>query len=283
MSSESNGPKISVLMNCYNGEEYLREAIDSLIEQTYENWELIFWDNQSTDRSADLVKSYDDDRIRYFYAPEHTGLGKARELAAQKVEGDWIGFLDDDDIWLSEKLEKQVSIIREEDEELGLVYGRAVSFKTNDERSERDATPNLETLPEGDVLRDLMFYNFIIFVTAMVRTEVFDELGGFSSKYDYAPDYDLFMQIADQYKIRAVQDYVAKRRRHEDCLSAEISNLTRHKENFSIVSNYFNQYPLFIILTPLRLVLVQLRRFKSQLGKGLRYCLQFIAVSRSGN
>ena len=61
-------------MNCYNGEKYLREAIDSVLAQTYENWELIFWDNQSADDSASVINSYNDDRIRYFYAKNHTNL-----------------------------------------------------------------------------------------------------------------------------------------------------------------------------------------------------------------
>ena len=63
---ERKNPLVSVIINCYNGEKYLREAIDSVIAQTYSNWEIIFWDNQSTDSSAEIVKSYNDDRIKYY-------------------------------------------------------------------------------------------------------------------------------------------------------------------------------------------------------------------------
>ena len=59
---------VSIIMNCYNGEKYLREALDSIIDQTYKNWELIFWDNQSTDYSAKIVLSYNDHRVKYFYS-----------------------------------------------------------------------------------------------------------------------------------------------------------------------------------------------------------------------
>ena len=65
-------PLVSILMNCYNGEKFLREAIESVLAQTYNNWELIFWDNQSTDRSAEIFKSYFDKRLKYFYALKHT-------------------------------------------------------------------------------------------------------------------------------------------------------------------------------------------------------------------
>ena len=95
-----HSPLISIIINCFNGERFLREAIDSVIAQTYSNWELIFWDNQSTDSTANIVRSYHDDRIRYFYAPEHTSLGEARNLALEKANGVYIGFLDSDDKWL---------------------------------------------------------------------------------------------------------------------------------------------------------------------------------------
>ena len=80
-------PFVSVLMNCYNGEKYLQEAIDSVLAQTYKNWELIFWDNRSTDRSAEIFKSYNDHRLKYFLSHEHTdlGSGRAKHLSTSKV------------------------------------------------------------------------------------------------------------------------------------------------------------------------------------------------------
>lgn len=108
-----HSPLISIIINCFNGERFLREAIDSVIAQTYSNWELIFWDNQSTDSTANIVRSYHDDRIRYFYAPEHTSLGEARNLALEKANGVYIGFLDSDDKWLPSFLSEYVSVIRE--------------------------------------------------------------------------------------------------------------------------------------------------------------------------
>ena len=104
-------PLVSVIINCYNGEKYLREAIDSVIAQTYENWELVFWDNQSTDSTCSIVESYKDPRIHYFYAPKHTPLGEARNLAVEKANGEYINFLDADDVWSANKLAEQVKLI----------------------------------------------------------------------------------------------------------------------------------------------------------------------------
>ena len=96
-------------MNCYNGEMYLREAIDSVYAQTYQNWEIIFWDNASTDATQGIARSYNE-KLKYFRSKETTILGKARVEATKQVNGDYIAFLDADDVWLENKLEKQVAL-----------------------------------------------------------------------------------------------------------------------------------------------------------------------------
>jgi len=108
-------------MNCYNGEKYLQEALDSVIAQTYQNWEIIFWDNQSTDSSAEILQSNDDVRLKYFSAPKHTNLSEARNFAIKQASGEFYAFLDVDDWWDTKKLEKQIPFF--DDAEVGLVYG----------------------------------------------------------------------------------------------------------------------------------------------------------------
>ena len=123
----NNQPLVSVIMNCFNGEKYLRGAIDSVISQTYKNWEIIFWDNQSNDNSAQIFKEYKDERLKYYCAPSHIEiLYKARNYALKKANGEFIAFLDVDDWWLPEKLEKQIPLF--DDPEVGMVYGNAWLF-----------------------------------------------------------------------------------------------------------------------------------------------------------
>ena len=118
----SEKPLVSVIINCFNGEKYLCEALDSVITQTYKNWEIIFWDNQSTDKSAEIFKSYKDSRLKYYCASSHTAiLYEARNYALKKTNGDFIAFLDVDDWWLPNKLEKQIPLF--DDPNVGLVYG----------------------------------------------------------------------------------------------------------------------------------------------------------------
>ena len=100
----SKSPLVSVIMNCYNGEKYLTEALSSLLIQNYGNWELIFWDNLSTDNSKKIFKSFNEKRFKYFLADKHTVLYEARNLAIKKTSGDYIAFLDTDDIWSKDKL-----------------------------------------------------------------------------------------------------------------------------------------------------------------------------------
>lgn len=104
-------PLVSIIINCYNGERYLRETIDSVMAQTYDNWELIFWDNQSTDSTREIVESYHESRIHYLYAPKHTPLGEARNLAMKTVTGNYLTFLDADDVWIKDFLRRGLDVL----------------------------------------------------------------------------------------------------------------------------------------------------------------------------
>ena len=98
---------VSIIMNCHNGDKYLKEAINSIIKQSYKNWELIFFDNASNDNSAKIVKKYNDKRIKYYYS-KYVNLGIARKEALEKCRGNFIAFLDCDDFWAKNKLKLQV-------------------------------------------------------------------------------------------------------------------------------------------------------------------------------
>ena len=89
---------VSVIINCYNGEKFLSEAIDSIYAQTYTNWEIIFWDNASIDSSAAIAKSYNK-KLKYYKAKLTTTLSHARFEAIKKAEGKYLSFLDCDDLW----------------------------------------------------------------------------------------------------------------------------------------------------------------------------------------
>ena len=238
-------PFVSIIMNCFNSDTYLEDAINSVLSQNYQNWELIFWDNQSDDNSADIVNSINDPRIKYFYADKKTELGDARNLAVEKATSEWLAFLDCDDLWLPQKLEKQVAIALEEDNELGLIYGRMEIFSDNVPQHSNwvktmlngDKSIEKKVLPEGDVFQKLLKFNFIPLVSTMVRRSAYHNVGGIVPTLKQAEDYDLFLKISKVYKVKAIQSVICKYRVHEENLSHK-NILLNFEESISILNLY---------------------------------------------
>ena len=216
-------PFVSVIMNCFNGQAYLKEAIDSVITQTFTNWELVFWDNQSTDDSAIVFKQYDDPRLKYFYADNHTKLGEARNYAVSKASAEWIAFLDCDDVWIKTKLERQIAIILDKNEQIGLVYTNTQYFSSN---GKLNSLITRKDLPSGDIFSELVKDNFIALSSALVNKDIFYKLGGIDSTFNQAEEYNLFVKIAYEYEIHAVSDFLTMYRVHNKNLSFKQKDLT---------------------------------------------------------
>lgn len=242
--SQNNSPLVSVIINCFNGERYLAEAIESVIAQSYENWELIFWDNQSTDNSANIFKAYNDKRCRYFFAPNYTTLGLARNLAVEKARGEWVSFLDCDDLWLIDKLQKQVDIINHNRSDLAIIYGRSrivvepcadeTYFGKNMVMSESDYINR--SLPEGYIFEHLLRECFISLVTALIKRSAYWEVGGIDPIYKQAEDYDIFLKVAQRYKASAVNNIISVYRIHSSNMSHDQE--VTYIESIQIIKKY---------------------------------------------
>lgn len=205
-------PLVSVIMNCYNGERYLKEAIDSVLAQTYQNWEIIFWDNQSTDHSAEIFKSYDDQRLKYFFAQKHTLLYEARNSAIEKASGEFIAFLDVDDWWLPDKLEKQIVLFS--DPEVGIVCG---NYWIKSERKNKSWKYFKMLAPTGRVLNDLLKFYFVGLLTLIVRRSALASLGyQCDPRYHIIGDWDLVIRLSIHWKLDCVQEPVAFYRLHDN-------------------------------------------------------------------
>jgi len=216
MQSISNTPLVSVIMNCYNGERYLQKAIDSVYSQTYTNWEIIFWDNASTDDSAKIAQSYDS-KVKYFHTTNNTPLGGARVSAIDKANGEYLAFLDCDDLWEDLKLERQVSVISFQPN-VGLVYSRCEIISGTNELLGR--MPQREELPSGgNVFDELVKENFIPFVSALISRQKYDDIGGFPAHYKNATDYHVFLKLSYTYKVIAIDEVLCKYREHSGNLS----------------------------------------------------------------
>ena len=209
-----SSPLVSVIMNCYNGEKYLREAIDSVISQTYTNWEIIFWDNQSTDSSAKIVKSYSDKRIKYFYAPEHTVLYAARNNAMGKVEGDYIAFLDCDDWWENKKLEIQIKLF--DNENVGLVYSNV--FLHNPKKNKKKKI--FKNLPEGEIYGDLLKKYCIVLSSIIIsKRAIYLIEKKFDTRFQIIGDLDLVLRLTTISAAKCVKEAVVNYRWHGNNMS----------------------------------------------------------------
>ena len=203
-------PLVSIIVNCFNGEEYLREALDSIITQTYKNWEIIFWDNQSNDTSAKIFKSYQDNRLKYYLAPSHTKiLYEARNYALKKATGDFIAFLDVDDYWLPDKLEKQIPLFN--DPKVGLVYGNLWYLLKKKKRK----ILSKKTLPTGMILNELLHDYVIRSATIIIRKKSLESLKFyFNDRFHIIGDFDLSIRLAAEWKLNCVQSPIAFVRIH---------------------------------------------------------------------
>ena len=105
-------PKVSIIVNCYNGELFLEKCLLSILRQTYKNWELIFWDNRSTDDSKNIFEKVKNKKFKYFKAKKFTNLYAARNLALKEAKGEIIMFVDVDDEWLEDKIDQQIKIFK---------------------------------------------------------------------------------------------------------------------------------------------------------------------------
>src|SRR5271157_3129712 len=205
-------PLVSIIMNIRNGAAFLRQAIDSVMAQTFGGWELVVWDDCSTDNSATIVAEYRDPRVRYFLSPEETSLGKARNHAIRQATGEWLAFLDQDDLWTPTKLEKQMALANAH---AGIIYGRAVLFWPSGRKREYDQAHEFTLLPEGDIFSELFRSAcFIAMSSAMLRRSAVEEVGGIPEYIEMAPDYYLYIAIARRYPARAVQEVVCWYRMH---------------------------------------------------------------------
>jgi len=207
-------PKVSINLCCYNGEKFLEETLQSVFLQTYKDWELVVVNDGSTDNTKRIIKRHRDAgwSIVYHYQ-ENAGLGNAREKAFRLSSGLYLAFIDQDDIWLPHKLEKQMHVV-DADHDVGLVYSDSYYVDKDGNplgNAFRRAPP-----PAGDPFVGLLTHrNFMPCLTVLVKREAVHKVGGFDTTLKYIEDYDLFLRIASQYKVSCIPEPLTQYRIHD--------------------------------------------------------------------
>jgi len=196
-----SNPIVSVIVPAYNAEKFVAETIKSVQAQTYSNWEMIIVDDGSTDQTASIIKQacQKDTRIHYYYQTNGK-QGKARNLAIKHAKGKYLAFIDADDLWHPQKLEKQIHVF-DHIPEVDLVYTNGISFM--------DTTQNvIHTHQEPSGLRKLdEQFQYLLSgkslpnLSVMVKKDCVDEIGGFMEdlRLQNAEDYQLWLRLADHH------------------------------------------------------------------------------------
>jgi glycosyltransferase involved in cell wall biosynthesis len=201
----TNQPLVSVVVIFWNAERFIQEAIDSVFAQTYKNWELLLVDDGSSDGSTTIARSYverDPRRVRYLEHVNHENRGKsaARNLGIQQAGGDYIAFLDSDDVWFPNILEEQMAIL-EAYPEAGMVFGPIqywYSWKSNPDGTEHDFIEDLGVPPDTLVHPPILLTQFIQNKAAvpsdiLVRRELIERVGGFEDEFRFMYEDQVFV------------------------------------------------------------------------------------------
>ena len=208
-----NSPLISVIINCHNGEKYLEKSVRSVIRQTYKNWEIIFWDNRSTDNSKKIIKSFNDKRIKYFKSKKYSTLYKARNIAIKKAKGKYIAFLDTDDWWYKTKLEEQIKFLKK-NKKFQIVYTNFYSYFQNINKFKK----RYSSLPSGLITQKLLNNYSVGILTVLLEKKFFKKFV-FNEKYNIIGDFDFFINLSRHYNIGSIDKPLTFYRIHKSNLS----------------------------------------------------------------
>jgi len=203
-------PKISVIMPIYNGERYIVSAIESVLAQTYKNFEIVIVNDGSTDNSREKISAYLKLPFVQYIEQVNRGVAAARNTAIRKAAGEWIAFLDQDDLWLPRKLEAQVDFMRAEPA-APMIHANVNWIDAHGQRVELDWDNNVS----GNCLGQLFQRNRIAVVTVAVKKECLGAVGLLDESLSGVDDYELWLRIARRFPIGRLDEIVACYRFHE--------------------------------------------------------------------
>lgn len=229
--------KVSVIIPTYNSVKYVTEAIDSVLAQTYENIEIFVIDDGSTDTTREVLQKYGD-AIHYLYK-ENGGASSARNYGIENATGKYIAFLDADDIWMPEKVEKQVALM-ESNEDIGLCY---VSTQRVSENLE--FTGVIEAKEFEDYCEALLLNSNIVSgscSSAMVRRDVVSQTKGFDKRLGTCGDWEYWLRLSFVTKFAPLREELAKYRDVEGSMSS--NPYTSGKCSFRVLNSFFSSSKL---------------------------------------
>ncbi len=225
-------PTVSVIIHTYNNEKYIVETIESVLSQTYDDYEIIVVDDGSVDGTRDAFLPYMH-AIRYHYK-ENGGIASAKNAGIGLSEAKFIAFLDHDDLWHPDKLKLQVECFNE-NPQVGLVYGKYTTFRDG---------KDLRTKPEkgysGWIFKELLSKSFIQTSTVMVKMECLDAVGPYDEQFSLGDEYDMFLRIAKKYQCSFIDQGLTRYRLHDT--NASNNDFLFDKDNLGVYKKIYNTF-----------------------------------------
>ncbi len=211
---DTEQPLVSVVIPTYNKEKYIGEAVQSALNQTYKNLEVIVVDDGSTDNTKQVVEELikKDGRVKYFYQ-ENQGSAAARNKGLQEASGEFVAFLDSDDTYFPYAIEKMIYLFKTQPENVKLVYGNFVDVTEG--KSEKIYREISEPRPKPLLFQQFLIGNPLLPTISMLKKDVFDDIGFFDTEFSIAQDYDLWVRLILKYDVAKLNLPVSIYRRHE--------------------------------------------------------------------
>jgi len=197
---------ISVIIPTYNRAGTILRSVNSVLNQTYKDLELLIIDDGSTDNTKELIEQIEDDRIRYIYLGANSGASNARNAGVFYASGEWIAFQDSDDAWKPEKLEKQMQLALEHPE-YAMIYSSFMDHEADESIIYFPSKPYSGVM-EGNMYSSLLLCNVIGAPTMMIKREAFLQSGGFDTNYKSLEDWEFVIRFSKNNLIGFVPDYL---------------------------------------------------------------------------
>lgn len=264
--------KISIILTSYNYEKYIEETISSVLNQTIDDWELIIIDDNSTDNSINIIMEFanKDSRIQVIRNCENLGLKDSIKTALLAATGEWIAFLESDDLWEKYYLEKKLSIITKYPD-VGFIYNNVKIFGSQAQIAEKKyysliTQNNKRKFPQN------MFYNFgyqnpVLTMSSVIVKKQFVENISFNTPIDKLLDWYLYIQIAQKTNFYYLNDKLTLWRQHEKSYISQNNKIKYRFANISAYSYLYKQSPwniillLFIIISTIRMCTKRLMHY----------------------
>lgn len=230
-------PAVSVIMPTYNRADYLKKSVQSVLDQTFTDFEIVLINNYSTDDTLEVISAFNDDRIKVINFKNDGIIAKSRNRGIMHSVGKYIAFLDDDDLWCPDKLELQIKYM-ESHPEFSLVYSNALIIDEYENRT--DLLIDSRQAKTGQVFPGLLYENFIPILTVLMRRVIFETNGPLNEDpcIRGAEDYEYWLRAALKFDFGYIDEPLALYRVHGECVSGAVNRpLLWQKVRHSFIDN----------------------------------------------